>query len=98
MAALTPASRRHGLARLLLGAAVVAGAVAGGGCGRAKPKLAAGGPPEVVVSKPVVESVTDYEDFTGRTEAYESVEIRARVTGYLTKTFFKEGDNVKEGQ
>src|SRR5262245_34053906 len=96
--ATTIGSCGHGLVRVLLGAAVVAAAVGGGGCGRAKPKLAAGGPPEVVVSKPVVASVTDYEDFTGRTEAYESVEIRARVTGYLTKAFFKEGADVKEGQ
>jgi RND family efflux transporter MFP subunit len=41
--------------------------------------------------------VTDYEDFPGRTEAVVSVEIRARVTGYLDKVFFQEGAEVKQG-
>jgi RND family efflux transporter MFP subunit len=54
-------------------------------------------PPEVKVSLPLSREVTDYEDFPGRTEAVNSVEIRARVTGYLTKVHFKEGADVKEG-
>ncbi|QJW97324.1 efflux RND transporter permease subunit [Frigoriglobus tundricola] len=53
--------------------------------------------PDVPVARPVVREVTDYEDFTGRTEASRSVELRPRVTGYLTKTSFKEGDRVKDG-
>src|SRR6516165_9403920 len=54
-------------------------------------------PPEVLVSTPLVRSVTDYEDFPGRTEAVVSVEIRARVTGYLDKVYFQEGAEVKQG-
>jgi multidrug efflux system membrane fusion protein len=42
--------------------------------------------------------VTDYVDFTGRTDAKESVDIRARVTGYLVKMPFREGAEVKKGQ
>ncbi|GAC1449826.1 MAG: efflux RND transporter periplasmic adaptor subunit [Isosphaeraceae bacterium] len=60
---------------------------------RETPKAA----PVVIVSQPVSEYVTDYEDFTGRTEAVHSVEIRARVSGYLDKVNFKDGDEVKEG-
>lgn len=51
----------------------------------------------VSVSLPVVRSVSDYVDFNGRTEAVESVDIRARVTGYLDKFSFQEGIEVKKG-
>src|SRR5262245_5952496 len=53
-------------------------------------------PPEVLVGEPVVRQVKDYEDFTGRTEAFQRVDIRARVTGYLEKTHFTEGALVEE--
>ncbi len=55
-------------------------------------------PPTIPVSKPVVRTVTEYSFFTGRTDAVETVSIRARVTGYLTRIAFKEGDVVKKGQ
>ncbi len=54
-------------------------------------------PPEVPVARPVVREVTDSEDFTGRADASASVELRARVTGYLVKTAFQEGGEVKQG-
>jgi RND family efflux transporter MFP subunit len=54
-------------------------------------------PPEVLVSLPVSGKVTDYEDFPGRTEAVFSVDVRARVTGYLDTVHFKEGADVKKG-
>jgi RND family efflux transporter MFP subunit len=63
-------------------------------------KTAAVAPPTAVtvtVSTPIEREVFDYEDFTGRTEAVESVEIRARVTGYLEKICFKEGSEVNQG-
>ena len=41
--------------------------------------------------------MTDYVDFTGRTNAVESVDIRARVSGYLVEMPFKEGAEVKKG-
>jgi RND family efflux transporter MFP subunit len=53
--------------------------------------------PEVRVSQPVAREVSDYQDFTGRTEAAESVEVRARVSGYLVKTAFREGAEVRKG-
>src|SRR5207237_9326882 len=42
--------------------------------------------------------ITDYEDFTGRTEAVESVELRARVWGYLAKINFKDGAEVQKDE
>jgi RND family efflux transporter MFP subunit len=58
---------------------------------------AAAEPPEVAVCHPVVREVTDFDDFTGRIEAVQTVELRARVSGYLDKIFFKEGALVKRG-
>ena len=54
-------------------------------------------PPVVPVSLPVEREVTDYVEFTGRTNAVQSVDIRPRVTGYLVKIPFKEGADVKAG-
>ena len=68
------------------------------GCHRAP---AGGGeqkPPEVTVTQGVERQVTDFVEFTGRTEAVEAVEIRARVTGYLEKVLFQPGAEVKAGQ
>jgi len=55
-------------------------------------------PPEVLVSLPIMRQVVDYEDFPGRTEAVNAVEIRARVGGYLEKVHFKEGAEIKKGE
>lgn len=67
------------------------------GCESKPPKIAPPTLPGIPVSKPLQRKVTDYVDFTGRTEAVEAVDIRARVTGYLVKMPFKEGAEVKEG-
>jgi RND family efflux transporter MFP subunit len=45
----------------------------------------------------VVKDVVEYDDFTGRFEAAESVEIRARVSGYLDRIAFQDGAVVKKG-
>jgi RND family efflux transporter MFP subunit len=57
----------------------------------------AGDKPEVEVVEPVAREVSDYEDFTGRTEASATVVLKARVTGYLDKIHFKDGAEVKKG-
>jgi RND family efflux transporter MFP subunit len=54
-------------------------------------------PLEISVSYPVEQEVTDYADYTGRAAAIDSVEVRARVWGYLDKVNFKEGALVKKG-
>jgi RND family efflux transporter MFP subunit len=53
---------------------------------------------QVLVSQPVERQVTDYVEFTGTTDAPVSVSIRPRVSGYLQKTAFREGESVKKGQ
>jgi multidrug efflux system membrane fusion protein len=53
--------------------------------------------PEVPVVRPIADTVTDYESFTGRTQAHTQVDLRARVSGYLSKTSFQEGGEVKQG-
>lgn len=67
------------------------------GCRQSGSETAPAAPPEVSVSYPVEREVTDYADFTGRTAAVNSVEVRARVFGYLDKVNFKEGTLVKKG-
>jgi len=67
------------------------------GCHGQPPQPAPPQPPAVPVSRPVQLNVSDYVDFTGRTDAVQSVDIRARVTGYLVAMPFKEGSEVKKG-
>ena len=67
------------------------------GCGDHSPKVAPPQPLVVPCSQPVSREVTDYVDFTGRTDAVESVDIRPRVTGYLVEMPFREGTEVKAG-
>ncbi len=55
-------------------------------------------PPKVTVSQPVLRPVVDHLEFTGNTQAINTVELRARVQGYLEKVYFKDGDMVKKGQ
>src|SRR5262245_27815684 len=66
------------------------------GCTR-KPQQAAPQAVPVSVSYPIEREITDYADYTGRTAAVDSVEVRARVWGYLDKINFKEGALVKKG-
>jgi RND family efflux transporter MFP subunit len=65
------------------------------GCGGAPVETPA--PAPVHVSYPVEREVTEYADFTARTAAVDSVELRARVWGYLDKVNFKEGAMVEMG-
>jgi len=53
--------------------------------------------PAVTVAVPIQREVADYEDFTGHVAAVESVDIRARVTGYLDRVCFQDGAEVKKG-
>jgi RND family efflux transporter MFP subunit len=66
------------------------------GCVRAPSAATEAAPTPVTVSRPVERQVTDYADFTGRTAAVDSVEVRARVWGYLDRVNFKEGALVKK--
>lgn len=67
------------------------------GCKREAVKVAKAEIQDVRVVRPIVKRITDSEDFTGRTEAIKTVEVRARVTGYLTEIHFEDGSEVKKG-
>jgi RND family efflux transporter MFP subunit len=54
-------------------------------------------PAEVLVSLPVADTLTDFQVFTGRTQAINYIDLRARVTGYLEKAPFQQGTDVKKG-
>src|SRR6267154_2329562 len=65
------------------------------GCGKPASKTA---PPAVVsVIQPVARDVVEWDEYIGRLESPETVDIRARVSGYLDKVHFKEGKEVKKG-
>src|SRR5205823_11021994 len=71
--------------------AVVLVALCAAGCQRKAAQAPPAEAPVVPVSRPVEREVTDSVEYTGRTDAVESVSIRARVTGYLTRMPFREG-------
>jgi RND family efflux transporter MFP subunit len=54
-------------------------------------------PPEVDVAMPLKHQLTDWDEFTGRFEAINDVQLRARVTGYLVEKKFKDGQHVAKG-
>lgn len=71
-----------------------------GGCGdgQQQPQQAAAPPPPAVtVSRPIEKVVADYDEFVGRFAAVDLVEVRARVSGYLEKVHFTDGQFVKAG-
>jgi RND family efflux transporter MFP subunit len=84
-------SRSPWLFGVLVGLLVLAG------CG-SPPPVADTGPIEVTVSRPVQREVADYDDYTGRVESTETVEVRSRVRGHLVKVDFQDGAEVKEGK
>lgn len=59
--------------------------------------LAQSGPPQVTVARPVVKELAEWMEFTGQFVAVERVELRARVSGYLTEVHFEDGQVVEEG-
>ena len=76
---------------------LVAGFLAAAGCDEKHPQAVEAPPPVVLVSQPLERKVTDYQVFTARTQAVQSVDVKARVSGFLTNILFKDGADVKEG-
>jgi RND family efflux transporter MFP subunit len=58
---------------------------------------AAQAPPTVTVSTPLQKEITEWDEFTGQFAAVHYVEVRARVSGYLTEIHFEDGQMVKQG-
>lgn len=94
---------REGGAALALCIAVMALGAVLAGCdrpqaqGAAKSAPAQGTLPSVTVSKPLIETIVEWDEYTGRFEAIDSVEVRARVSGYLDEIAFKDGQTVTKG-
>jgi membrane fusion protein, multidrug efflux system len=55
-------------------------------------------PPKVTVVQPLRKSVTDYLEITGNTQAVKTVQLRARIEGYLERVLFQDGQPVKKGE
>src|SRR5829696_309895 len=70
--------------------------LAAGGC-KKEVVAAPPPPPAVTVAKPILREVIEWDEYTGRLDAVETVEVRARVSGYIEKADFHEGGLVKAG-
>src|SRR6185436_12794448 len=67
------------------------------GCARNEAAPAPTAPPAVEAAHVVSKRITEFDEFTGRFEAVERVEVRPRVSGYVTATHFEQGHEVKKG-
>ena len=76
--------------------ACLAASVLVSACGAAKPPPPP--PPLVIVAQPLQRQVEDWDDFVGQFESPASVDLRPRVSGYVTGLGFKDGQEVKKGQ
>jgi RND family efflux transporter MFP subunit len=88
---LAPRSRRiciKGVLLLVLGLGFL-------GCSKQAPQQAPP-PPPVTIAKPVQKEIVEWDEFTGRTQAVQSVDIRPRVSGYIDNITFKAGDLVSQ--
>jgi membrane fusion protein, multidrug efflux system len=54
-------------------------------------------PPPVTIAKPITKEVIEWDEYTGRTDAVESVDIRPRVSGYIDNITFRAGDRITKG-
>jgi RND family efflux transporter MFP subunit len=84
---------RKGLAVLAISMSVVLAGCSGGEESQGAPP-----PPEVTVATPLAGDVVDWDDFVGRFEAPENVDVKPRVSGYLIGTHFRDGQYVRRGQ
>jgi RND family efflux transporter MFP subunit len=89
--------RGSGLMRKPAGWSLLAGLVLLMACGQGN-VYAPPPPPQVTVVHPERRMVTDYLEYTGNTQAINTVQLQARVQGFLEKVFFKDGDLVKKDQ
>lgn len=65
--------------------------------GSAPAEAATPHPPTVIVARPEIRNIVEWDEFTGRFEAVQRVAVRARVSGYLESVHFREGQVVHKG-
>jgi RND family efflux transporter MFP subunit len=93
-----PRSRISAVKSTLAVSGVLLAALIGlSGCGNDATATAQVPAPQVSVAPALEREVTEWDEFTGRVEAVESVEIRPRVTGYIESVNFSEGSTVRKG-
>lgn len=81
----------------MVGVSVLAAAVLAACSGGHAEEAGAPPPPQVSAAPVLVKPVSQWDDFSGRVEAVQSVELRPRVSGYIDKVNYVEGDEVKKG-
>ncbi len=81
----------------LAAAVLVAAALAGCERNEQQPTQQAAPPPSVSVSTPVQRQIVEWDEYTGRFDATQTVDVRARVSGYLDEVRFKDGQQVRQG-
>jgi multidrug efflux system membrane fusion protein len=67
-------------------------------CTKVETRAAAPAPPQITAAPAVARDVTEVDEFTGRLEPVQSVDIRPRVSGLITSVVFEEGSLVRQGQ
>src|SRR6516164_8217319 len=85
------------VARPVAGLSIAAAVMALTACGEAPKQASAPPPPTVTVAKPIQRNVVDQDEYVGRFVAVDTVEIRSRVSGYLSAIDFVDGQMVKKG-
>lgn len=83
---------------ILLSISFAAAAALIAGCGTSEAQPAAEPPPQVSVAEVLIKPLSDTDEFTGRLEAVNSVDIRPRIGGYIESVQFEEGTRVRKGQ
>jgi RND family efflux transporter MFP subunit len=83
--------------RTLLAAVLIVVAPVLASCGQGPQQGAAPPPPKVTVAKPAKRTIVDQDEYVGRFVPVDIVEVRARVSGYLDKVHFSDGQIVKQG-
>src|SRR5574342_624555 len=85
------------LASLAVSAALLAALMGLSGCKSEATTAQQAPAPQVSVAAALERDVTEWDEFTGRLEAVESVEVRPRVSGYVSAVHFTEGAMVRKG-
>ena len=83
--------------RVVLFGVLLVSPLALAGCDSKPPAAAGPPPPPVTVARPIQKTITEWDEYTGRFAAVETVEVRARVSGFIDSIHFKDGQIVKQG-